>query len=287
MPGVFVGVALAGGVRLSVVRRGEGLADGSRSLAVQGLSAAGVGDGGAIFQDTHLPLTVWFRAMWQVTSLKNGVSAAGLQRVLGLGSYKVVWAMLHKLRRAMVRPGREKLSGLVEVDETYRGAPETGVVGRKTERKALILVAAEAEGARIGRVRLRRTPNLTRKSLHGFIGAMIEPGSTVRTDGLKEYVGMAGYVRDRQMQRDQPVGEHLLPRVHRAVSLLKRWVLGTHHGAISHEHLDDYLDEFTFRFNRRTSASRGKLFYRLVQQAVQVGPAPFATLLKPQDHGGG
>jgi len=242
---------------------------------------------GTIFQDSHLPLTVWFRAIWHVTSQKNGVSAAGLQRALGLGSYKVVWAMLHKLRRAMVRPGREKLHGLVEVDETYWGAPEAAVVGRQTERKALILVAAEADGEAIGRVRLRRTRDLTRESLHGFIRAMIEPGSTVHTDGLKEYVGVVGYVHDRQMQRDQPAGEHLLPRVHRTVSLLKRWMLGTHQGAISHDHLDYYLDEFAFRFNRRTSASRGKLFYRLVQQAVQVGPAPFATLLKPQQLGPG
>jgi transposase-like protein len=242
---------------------------------------------GTIFQDSHLPLTVWFRAIWHVTSQKNGVSAVGLQRVLGLGSYKVAWAMLHKLRRAMVRPGREKLRGLVEVDETYWGAPEAGMIGRKTERKALILVAAEADGARIGRIRLRRAPDLTRESLHEFIRAMVEPGSTVRTDGLKEYLGLTGYVHDRQMQRDQPAGEHLLPRVHRAVSLLKRWTLGTHQGAISHQHLDYYLDEFTFRFNRRTSASRGKLFYRLVQQAVQVGPAPVATIFRPQYPGPG
>jgi len=242
---------------------------------------------GTIFQDSHIPLTIWFRAMWQVTSQKTGVSAAGLQRALGLGSYKTAWAMLHKLRRAMVRPGREKLRGLVEVDETYWGAPEEGVVGRWTEEKALILVAIEAEGKRLGRVRLRRTADLTRKSLHRFIREMIEAGSTVRTDGLKEYVGLSGYVHDRQMQRDQPSGEHLLPRVHRVVSLLKRWMLGTHQGAIRHDHLDSYLDEFTFRFNRRKSASRGKLFYRLAQQAVQVDPVPFSTLVKPQPVGGG
>jgi transposase-like protein len=242
---------------------------------------------GTLFQDSHLPLVVWFRAIWYVTSQKNGVSAAGLQRALGLGSYKVAWALLHKLRRAMVRPGRERLSGLVEVDESYLGATEIGAVGRHTERKAIILVAAEARGPGIGRVRLRRTPDLTTRSLHGFIGAMIEPGSTVRTDGLKEYTGLVGYVHDRQFQRDQPPGEHLQPRVHRTVSLLKRWLLGTHQGAVSHQHLDYYLDEFTFRFNRRTSASRGKLFYRLIQQATQVGPAPVATILKPQHLGGG
>jgi len=240
---------------------------------------------GTIFQDSHLPLTVWFRAMWYVTSQKNGVSAVGLQRVLGLRSYKIAWALLHKLRRAMVRPGREKLGGLVEVDETYWGGREKGVVGRKTERKTLILVAAQADGKGIGRVRLRRTRDLKRASLHAFVGEMIEPGSTVRTDGLREYLGLSGYVHDQQIQRNQPPGEHLLPRVHRVVSLLKRWMLGTHQGAISQDHLDCYLDEFTFRFNRRTSGSRGKLFYRLAQQAVQVGPAPFAKLVKPQHHG--
>lgn len=240
---------------------------------------------GTIFQDSHLPLTVWFRAMWYVTSQKNGMSAVGLQRVLGLRSYKVAWALLHKLRRAMVRPGREKLRGLVEVDETYWGAREKGVVGRKTKRKALILVAAEADGEGIGRVRLRRTDDLRRASLHAFVREMVEPGSTVRTDGLQEYLGLSDYVHDQQVQREPPPGEHLLPRVHRVVSLLKRWMLGTHQGAISQDHLDDYLDEFTFRFNRRTSASRGKLFYRLAQQAVQVGPAPFTTLIKPQHHG--
>jgi hypothetical protein len=137
------------------------------------------------------------------------------------------------------------------------------------------------------RIRLRRIPDLTKASLHGFIVQTIEPGSTVRTDGLPAYLGLNGYVHDRQVQRRQPQGEHLLPRVHRVVSLLKRWLLGTHQGAIGHHHLDSYLDEFTFRFNRRRSASRGKLFYRLAQQAVQVDPAPFATLIKPLSIGSG
>jgi transposase-like protein/ribosomal protein L37AE/L43A len=242
---------------------------------------------GTVFQDSHIPLTVWVRAMWHVTSQKNGVSALGLQRTLGLGSYKSAWAMLHKLRRAMVRPGRERLHGLVEVDEAYWGGREEGVVGRLTEEKAILLVAAEADGKGLGRVRLRRTPNLRRERLHGFIQQMIEPGSMVRTDGWSAYLGLNGYVHDRHIQRHQPPGEHLLPRVHRAVSLLKRWLLGTHQGAIGQDHLDYYLDEFTFRFNRRKSASRGKLFYRLMQQAVQVEPAPFDTLIKPQPLGGG
>ena len=242
---------------------------------------------GTIFQDSHLPLTTWFRAMWHLTSQKNGVSALGLQRVLGLGSYKTAWAMLHKLRRAMVRPGRDRLRGVVEVDETYWGGEEEGVAGRLTEEKALIMVAAEEDGKGIGRIRLRRVLDLTRTTLHGFIAQSIDLGSTVRTDGLNAYLEMVGYVHDRQVQRRQPEGEHLLPRVHRVVSLLKRWLLGTHQGAVGHEYLDYYLDEFTFRFNRRKSRNRGKLFYRLAQQAVQVEPAPFDSLLKPQSLGGG
>jgi transposase-like protein len=242
---------------------------------------------GTIFQDSHLPLRTWFRAMWYVTNQKNGISALGLQRGLGLGSYKTAWAILHKLRRAMVRPGRDRLTGVVEVDETYWGGEEPGVTGRGAEDKALIIVAAQEDGKGIGRIRLRRIPDLTRARLHGFIAEAIEPGSTVRTDGLPAYLGLSGYVHDRQVQRRQAAGEYLLPRVHRVVSLLKRWMLGTHQGAVGRDQLEAYLDEFTFRFNRRTSASRGKLFYRLAQQAVQIDPAPFATLIKPQPVGVG
>jgi transposase-like protein len=237
---------------------------------------------GTIFQDSHMPLTIWFRAMWQVTSQKNGISALGLQRVLGLGSYKTAWAMLHKLRRAMVRPGRERLHGVVEVDETYWGAEETGAIGRWTQSKTLIIVAVEEDGKGMGRIRLRTIPDLTKETLHGFISESVEPGSTVRTDGFSSYLGLEGYAHDRHVQVQQDEGEHVLPRVHRVISLLKRWLLGTHQGAVGYSHLDEYLNEFTFRFNRRTSASRGKLFYRLAQQAVQIEPDPFAKLIKPQ-----
>jgi transposase-like protein len=234
---------------------------------------------GTIFQDSKLPLSVWFRAMWQVASQKNGVSALGLQRVLGFGNYKTAWAMLHKLRRAMVRPRRDRLSGVVEVDEAYWGGEESGVRGRQSVRKALIIVAAQADGTGIGRIRLRHIPDTNRSTLHGFIADSIEPGSTVVSDGLQAYRELEGYVHDRQIAKHQPAdAEHLLPRVHRVISLLKRWLLGTHQGAIAHEYLQDYLDEFTFRFNRRKSASRGKLFYRLAQQAVQVSPVPFDSL---------
>jgi transposase-like protein len=237
---------------------------------------------GTIFQDTHLPLTVWFRAMWHMTSQKNGISALGLQRVLGLGSYRTAWTMLHKLRRAMVRPGRERLQGVVEIDETYWGAPEEGVIGRGAQTKTLIAVAVEVKGMGIGRIRLARVPDFSAESLHPFIAYAVEPGSTVRTDGLPSYQGLKGYSHDRQIQKHLPAGEHLLPHVHRVVALLKRWLLGTHQGAVAHEHLDDYLAEFTFRFNRRLSASRGKLFFRLAQQAVLVAPHPYVMVTNPQ-----
>lgn len=230
---------------------------------------------GTIFQDSHLPLTVWFRAMWDVIAQKNGVSALGLQRTLGLGSYRTAWALLHKLRRAMVRPGRERLRGRVEVDETYWGAPEPGLRGRQIQDKAVILIAAEERGKGIGRIRLRQASTPSREQLHGFIGCAVEPGSVVRTDGLPAYLEMRGYPHERVVLRGQA---DLLPRVHRVASLLKRWLLGTHQGAVSGEQLDYYLDEFTFRFNRRASASRGKLFYRLAQQAVAVDPHPLVKI---------
>lgn len=236
---------------------------------------------GTIFHRSHSPLTTWFRGMWRVTSQKNGVSAMSLQRSLGLGGYQTAWTMLQKLRRAMVRPGRDRLRGTVDVDETYWGGEEAGVIGRLTRDKAIVIVAAEHDGAGIGRIRLRRIDELSRATLHGFIAQAVEPGARVITDGLPAYTGMEGYTHDRQVQRRAAKGEHLLPRVHRVISLLKRWLLGTHQGAVGDEHLDYYLDEFTFRFNRRRSKSRGKLFYRLAQQAVQLEPTPFKQLIHP------
>ena len=235
---------------------------------------------GTIFQDSHASLTLWFRAIWWVTSQKTGASALGLQRVLGLGSYQTAWAWLHKLRRAMVRPGRDRLAGRIEVDETYLGGTEGGVRGRKTQHKALIVVAAQEDGSGIGRIRMRQVPDVSAASLQPFIAAAIAPGSVVHTDGWQGYLGLEphGYRHEVTIRKGAAVD--LLPRVHRVVALLKRWLMGTHQGAVSHAHLDYYLDEFTFRFNRRTSRSRGKLFYRLVQQAVAVDPVPYATMIK-------
>lgn len=238
---------------------------------------------GTIFQDTRTPLTTWFRAMWWVTNQKTGVSALGLQRALGLRSYKTAWAWLHKLRRAMVRPGRDRLTGRVEVDEAYVGGVHPGRRGRQTETKALVAVAVQLEGRRLGRIRLRRIPDASGPSLLGFVQDAVEPGSVVHTDGWVGYDPLRrhGYkhrITFLEGQRRSP--SQLMPHVHQVVSLLKRWLLGTHHGAVTHEHLDYYLDEFTFRFNRRRSRSRGKLFFRLVQQAVAIDPAPYESLVK-------
>jgi transposase-like protein len=237
---------------------------------------------GTIFQDTRKPLTMWFRAIWWVTAQKNGASALGLQRILGLGSYFTAWTWLHKLRRAMVRPGRDRLHGRVEVDETYIGGLEEGVRGRQTETKALVAVACEEEGRAIGRIRLRRIRDASAASLEAFVAEAIEPGSVVHTDGWEGYASleMKGYThRVTVLKRGQQSAAELLPRVHLVVSLLKRWLVGTHQGAVSLQHLDYYLDEFTFRFNRRKSRSRGKLFYRLLQHAVAVEPAPYKAVV--------
>lgn len=236
---------------------------------------------GTIFQDSHKPLTMWFRAMWYVTSQKNGGSALGMQRVLGLGSYQTAWAWLHKLRRAMVRPGRDRLKGWVEVDETYLGGLEEGVTGRQSGRKALIVVAAQADGKGIGRIRLRPIEDASAATLHPFIRDCIEQGSTVHTDGWQGYKGLdqLGYDHEVTVLRGRKDASKLLPRVHLVVSLLKRWLVGTHQGAVSQAHLAYYLDEFTFRFNRRRSQSRGKLFFRLVEQAVATDPTTYSSLV--------
>jgi len=239
---------------------------------------------GTIFQDTRTPLPVWFRAMWWLTTQKNGASALGLQRVLGLRKYETAWTWLHKLRRAMVRPGRDLLTGRIEVDEAYLGGQEEGLTGRQREEKALIVVAAQEDGRGIGRIRMRQIPDASAKSLGAFLREAIQPGTVIHTDGWRGYSGATaqGFVHEvTKLHKYMEPASELLPRVHRVISLLRRWLMGTHQGAVSHKHLDYYLDEFTFRFNRRKSKSRGKLFFRLAQQAVAVGPVPYDLIVHP------
>lgn len=237
---------------------------------------------GTVFEGTHLPLQLWFRAVWLVTSQKSGVSALGVKRVLGLGSYETAWLGLHKLRRAMVRPGRDRLHGTVEVDEAFVGGVSSGT-GRDGVGKALVAIATEQDGKGIGRIRLARVADGSTPSLHGFIQQAIAPGSTVHTDGWAPYQGLEklGYSHtiSRLKGQGKEAAVELLPRVHRVASLLKRWLLGIHQGAVGPTHLEYYLDEFTFRFNRRRSASWGKLFFRLLQQAVQAKPVTYETVV--------
>lgn len=234
---------------------------------------------GTVFQDTRLPLRLWFRAMWAMTGTQHGVSALGLQKVLGMRRYETVWMWLHKLRTAMVRPGRERLSGTVEVDETYIGGVRTGKRGRGAEGKALVAVAVEDKDGEIGRIRLARIADASAGSLMRFITENVEAGSLIRTDGWRAYGSLPERGFGHEVARKSAeVGEDLLPLAHRVASLLKRWLLGTHQGAVHSSHLDYYLDEFTFRFNRRTSRSRGKLFYRLVQQAASAEPVTWHSL---------
>lgn len=236
---------------------------------------------GTIFHRTKKPLRVWFQVMWWIVAQKNGASALGLQRVLGFGSYKTAWAWLHKLRRAMVRPGPDQLTGKVEVDETFIGASEPEIGRRLTRNKALVAIACEVRGEGVGRVRMESIPDATGPTLDGFVRRSIAPGSTLITDGWRAYLSVVGtdYGHRPRVQRRLEDAPRLLPRVHRVAALLKRWILGTHQGRIERTHLPYYLDEFTFRFNRRTSRSRGLLFYRLLDQAAHLTPVPMRSLV--------
>lgn len=240
---------------------------------------------GTVFQDTHLPLPVWFRAMWHICANKNGMSAQNLMRLLGSGSYNTAWLCLHKLRRAMVRPGRERLSGVVEVDEAYIGGEREGKRGRGAFGKQIIFVAAEVRGHKIGRIRLSVIPDVSGSTLLPAVLESLEKGSTIRTDGWTGYSGVrdAGYEHEVAIKSTEELGDVVLPKCHLVISLLKRWILGTLQGNVGADHLQDYLNEFTFRFNRRSSTSRGLLFYRLAQMAVITAPNPRSTIVRPQD----
>lgn len=240
---------------------------------------------GTLFHKSRLPLTLWFRAAWWITNQKHGISALGLQRALGLGSYRTAWLLLHKLRSAMVRPGRELLTGEVEVDETLLGgvgiAPGLGPDARW--KKHMILIAAEKVGPKIGRIRMQLIKDNTRATLLKNIQKLIEPGSVVETDGWQAYMYIAqhGYRHRRIVSsttRSEKREESLLPRVHLVASLFKRWILGTYHGRTEPKYLQHYLDEYVFRFNRRNSGSRGLLFQRLLENAVKIKGAPYRKI---------
>ncbi len=239
---------------------------------------------GTIFEKTRYPLRTWFFAIWLVTSQKSGASALGVKRALGLGSYQTAWAWLHKLRRAMVRPGRNLLHGDIEVDETYVGGKKKpGKRGRGAEGKEIVVIALEIHDPRgYGRVRMKRIPDVSADSLIPFVCKAVKPGSVIRTDGWSGYSDLTkqGYIHKQIIQSGSGDPAHVtMPGVHRIASLFKRVLLSTHQGAVSGKYLDYYLDEYTFRFNRRTSKSRGLLFYRLMEQAVETETTTFRTIV--------
>src|SRR5665648_441929 len=273
-PGGFVCPACGGDKSWRTARRGMWMCSGcGRQTSVTA---------GTIFHRSHTPLTTWFAAIWFVCASKNGVSATTLQQVLGFGSYETAWAWLHKLRRVMVRPDRELLSGVVELDETMVGGRTKRAVSMQ-QTKVPIMVAVETPGAhRLGRIRLARATAKNSDQLVDFAHQVIAPGSHIRTDGARNLrqLGEQGFTHEYRVliSSVEPAHEYL-PGVHLAASLLKRWIAGTLHHGISTRQLDYYLDEFTFRFNRRASRSRGLLFYRLLQQAVATDPHPLTTLI--------
>jgi transposase-like protein/uncharacterized Zn finger protein (UPF0148 family) len=230
---------------------------------------------GTILDKTRTPLTTWFEAAWHVTTAKNGLSAKTLERTLGT-TYRVAWAMLQRYRVAMVRTERGRLSGEVEVDEAYVGGVEHGGRRGRGTTKCIVVIAVEVKQPKgFGRVRMRHVSDVSGASLLPFVCDVVAPGTVVLTDGWGGYNGLTkhGYERHKIVMSSSGDPAHVsMPGVHRAASLLKRWILGTHQGAITADHLQSYLEEFTFRFNRRTSRSRGLVFRRLLEQAVVTGP---------------
>jgi transposase-like protein len=260
---------------------------GDGRLECAGCQARTSTTAGTIFDRTRTPLTVWFTACWMFATDKGGVSALGLQRALEIGSYQTAWTMLHRLRSVLVRPGRERLTGTVEVDETFIGGEEPGLRGgRARGKKVLTGIAVEIrEPKGLGRCRMAALADASAKSLHAFVTDHVEPGSTVITDAWQGYRGLdtLGYVHHRRSQRAARAGGEdpgeLLPAVHRVASLIKRWLLGTHQGSVEIAHLPSYMNEFVFRFNRRRSHSRGLVFHRVLQLAVDHKPVRYRDLI--------
>lgn len=237
---------------------------------------------GTIFDKTRTPLTVWFETVWLMTAGKQGVSAAHLHRVLPISSYQTAWTMLSKLRTAMSSAGSGRLTGRVEVDETFIGGPRPGTVGRGAAGKTLVAGAIEVNKHGWGRARLAVIADASAGSLKAFIQANIEAGSTVVSDGWSAYpAALEGYAHERlNVSASGLPAHHSLPAVHRLFASVKRLLDGTYQGSGTTEHLPEYLDEFVFRFNRRHSSSRGLVFLRLIQRAILSPPVSYQELVR-------
>jgi transposase-like protein len=237
---------------------------------------------GTVFEGSKKPLRLWYRVLYFVAVNKNGISALAIKRLMGFGSYQTAWAWLHKIRRAMIRQDREKLEGSVEVDETYLGGTKKGKRGRGAEGKALVCIALEKKAGekKPGRVRIEVIPDISGESILGFIQRNVIEGSTIRSDGLPSYRNISenGYQHDRVIEeKEKP--ESMMPALHLVISLMKRWIIGTMQGRVSEKHLPQYLDEFVFRFNRRTSKNRGKVYFRALDQCTSVRSTPYWKLV--------
>jgi transposase-like protein len=230
---------------------------------------------GTILEKTRTPLTTWFEAAWHLTTAKNGFSAKTLERTLGT-SYRTAWAMLQRYRISMVRSERERLTGGVEVDEALVGGVVQGGKRGRGSSKSIVVIAIEVKAPKgLGRVRMRHIPDASSANLQPFICDVVDRSATVRTDGWKGYNGLSKrkYTHERTVLSTSGDPAHVaMPGVHRVASLLKRWILGTHQGSFVPVHLQSYLEEFTFRFNRRKSRSRGLVFRRLMEQAMVTEP---------------
>lgn len=236
---------------------------------------------GTIFHKSRISLVLLFRVLWFIVAQKNGVSASGIQRILELKKYSTTWTWLHKFRRLMILPNRDKLSGTIEVDETLVGGKRSGKRGRGAEGKILVIIAIEIQGKKTGRVRLSTIPDGSKASINLFIKSNIERESIIITDGWKGYADLKKmkYIRKIEEKKVKLDNELILPRVHKIASLLKRWLLGTHQNYVSHDKLDYYLDEFTFRYNRRNSKSRGSLFFSLLKQSMNQKPIDYKDIV--------
>jgi transposase-like protein len=242
---------------------------------------------GTIFEQTKTGLSKWFLAIYLVTSSKGGISAMELKRQMGFGSYQTAWSWLHKIRKAMVRPGRTPLSARVEADETYVGGPKPGKAGRGAAGKTVVAGAVESgrgetRGRRLGRLRLAVVEDTSARSLEAFVGHNVAKPATVITDGWSGYLGLdaAGYTHEpHNLSATSDDAAAQLPAIHLVFSLAKRWLLGTHHGAVGEKHLAAYLDEFVFRFNRRTAKSISHRFARVIQQAVLTRPTTYRGIV--------
>jgi len=226
---------------------------------------------GTVLEKTHKPLKMWFRAVFEISTRRTGISAMDLMRIMGFGSYRTAWTWLHKLRAALVRPEREPLGPFVQMDEALVG-------GKGGPHKELVLVAAEAGG----RVRLAHAATNDKATLKRFADGQVAPDACVMTDGLASYdadsLGKRPHEAKVQTKAERREND-AVQGCHWTISLLKRWLLGTHAGAVAPKHLQAYLDEYAFRHNRRRTNGVGRIAARVIEQLVRRQPLTMRSLI--------